>query len=464
MFKTRYRSPQGLRRGVETVLMNALRPGMLLLTAIPAYAQRLTGIVRGEPHGQALPAAVVMLTDSSGRTVARTVTDHGGSFSIIWHPLATRLHGIRMGYRPVGHQLVGLPRDTQIVVTLGRLVRPLSPVKVSRPAVCSESPERREALQLWEQARAGLLATVVAREEEPPHVTVLRYERALDPHGRFARPRQVTEYGGKSTRPFHAARSEEELAQHGYVDRPERPRVFFAPDADVLLHDSFAATHCFGIRSADSRHDGMLGLTFAPLPTNRRGVPVDVSGTLWIQPSLPKLEELEFSYTGLDAAAMQSAGGRIHFQLMDSGLSIISSWSIVLPVVTDDPFRKGTRILVELVETGGLVVTAEWSHGAQWDSGLRPITGQVTERGTKAQRANVLVTIEGLSDSVSTDSTGSFHLFVVPPGRYTVVAIDTTLSDRYKARVTKREINVVLGRKPSLSLELPSPGRADRRR
>ena len=68
---------------------------------------------------------------------------------------------------------------------------------------------------------------------------------------------------------------------------------FWAPDAGVLLSDSFLDTHCLRIRAGGSE---LVGLDFEPVPN--RDV-ADIAGTLWLDPATAELQRVDFRYVNL---------------------------------------------------------------------------------------------------------------------------------------------------------------------
>jgi len=69
---------------------------------------------------------------------------------------------------------------------------------------------------------------------------------------------------GYSNRPFVAPAEASFFARRGFMQEDAAGRLYSAPDADVLLDEDFAATHCFHIDGADTEHPGQIGLAFAP--------------------------------------------------------------------------------------------------------------------------------------------------------------------------------------------------------
>ena len=153
--------------------------GVLPLCAL--RAQRLTGAVRDSGSAAPLAGAVVVLLDATGGTLTRTLSDANGRYAMMRMASAARLRVIRIGFQP---RVVPLPQagDASITVNVAmtRIPPMLAPVEVTSKALCSEGPDRRRAAAFWEQARAGLLAAVVARDATALAEEVERcFEQAL---------------------------------------------------------------------------------------------------------------------------------------------------------------------------------------------------------------------------------------------------------------------------------------------
>lgn len=245
-------------------------------------------------------------------------------------PAAASLRVLRIGFSP---RDVPLPADRQqpVTIAMARLPALLASVHVSDRAVCGGSTDRGSALSLWEQARAGLLAAVVARETKPGRMNVLLFTTDQAPDSRLVRRQTLHLESGTTGRPFVAAARATDFAAHGYMQEDESGRTLHAPDADILLDESFAATHCFTV-AEDADHPGRVGLAFRPA-RDRDGI-VDVRGTLWIRRDVPALETLEFRFTGLEPAFENArAGGSLTFRTMPNGLVYIERWTMRLPEV-----------------------------------------------------------------------------------------------------------------------------------
>src|SRR5262249_53043076 len=120
----------------------------------------------------------------------------------------------------------------------------------------------------------------------------------------------------------------------GYVVSDTSGTTYYAPDAEVLLSDFFAAAHCFHLveppRSAGV--SSLIGVAFQPL--RDRPVLHDIDGTLWLDRTSAELRTLEFRYTGLpDYVAPANPGGKVEFLRLSDGGWLVSRWSVRMPVV-----------------------------------------------------------------------------------------------------------------------------------
>ena len=445
---------------------------MLCLVSGARYvvAQQVRGVARDSSTSAPLPGVVIFAVDSTGATLSRTIADAAGRFSLTLPMHAMRLRAIRIGYRP---RELPLPAgESSLEFAMTRIPPMLDAIRVTDRELCPGSTDRGSAFQLWEQARAGLLASVVAREASPATATSLTFERRTIPGDELIRRQRVELRTGLTTRPFAAAAAASEFAAQGYLREVGSDRLFLAPDADVLLDESFAATHCFHLQAADAAHSEQIGLAFIPVP-GRPDSLVDVSGVIWIDRSDPALRSFDFRYTNLEPAAVRAeAGGHLEFRSVSNGVSFIQWWSLRLPVLTQvtrpsptasTPFpitsrRQDRRDLraTEIHESGGQVLQAKWQDGTNWREEPTGITGSVAQRGGAAPIPNALVTLTGTADTTSTDDRGDFSLTAMVPGRYSVVVADTTLGAFTPPRTESHVVDVRRGQVTEVRAQLLS--------
>ena len=447
---------------------------LLLLTTLfasQASAQRITGIVRDTASKASLSGAVVSTLDAQSQTLARTISDASGRYSLELSTSATQLRVVRIGFQP---RVVALPASSgtrqAVDVTMTKVPTLLSTMVVRDDRMCSSEQNRPAALSLWEQARTGLLASIVAREAKPADATLISYERWIDiGRGRVLK-QTARKVSGRTTRPFVTRPSPSVLVQRGYLEGRDGEYSYDAPDADVLLDETFAETHCFSVRNADAAHAGAIGVAFEPRRDRERIV--DVKGTLWLEVGVPALRSVEFSYTGGDAKAiLGDAAGEIHFRTMNNGVVFVDEWHVRTPVMvqTRDPGRqlriggssaKGSDVVDtrpgrQASDNGGIVSTAVWPDGEKWESPLKPLAGTVVVRGTLAPLEGAIVAIDATGDTVLTDAAGRWAIFPVFPGRYEVTVADTSFSAFISPRVTRTEVDITPTVQGDLRLGLP---------
>jgi hypothetical protein len=448
-----------MRRAVAMVVL-------LTTLMVPDARAQLRGIVRDSTLGNGLAGAVVQVLDSANRSGARTITDPEGRFAVPLTPSSVRLRILRIGYRPIETPVLA-DRIGPVDVRMSCVPPILDAVRVSDSELCPGSPERGAAFEIWQQARTGLLATIVAREMNPARASTLTYTTNLAPRDERVRRQKKTLISGRTTRPFVASAQPSFFARMGYMLEDGPTRIFNAPDADVLIDESFAATHCFHLRGADSAHPGQVGLAFTPVAG--RDTLVDVDGVIWVDAATPQLRSLDFAYTSLEPAAMDAeVGGHIEFKTMPNGVSFIDRWNLRLagleqPIGTvHRTTSPGTRVrrtelsevtLKELVDAGGVVLTASWGDGTRWEAVKSVVSGVVAGKGGGPPVAGAIVTLAGTPDTVKTDSVGRFRIETIP-GNYLLEAVDTAFGTFVKPRAQSTPVQIRLGETTTARLEV----------
>ena len=249
----------------------AARAALVLLTLLaarPTHAQlavQVHGDVRDSASAQPIPGAVVSLLDSAGHVSVRGIADEAGRFALTLTGPVKRVQVVRIGFHPRDLAL-SADLNAPLTIAMGHLPAMLEDIRVSDRTLCPGSKDRGDAFSLWEQARAALLATIVARETKPASVLMLTYQREIDPGNESIMSQTVHQHRGTSGRPFTASHSPSEFAKVGYLQETDGGELFSAPDADVLLDESFAGTHCFRVLKGAGDHRDQVGLGFEPAP------------------------------------------------------------------------------------------------------------------------------------------------------------------------------------------------------
>jgi len=411
------------------------RAGFVLgfFVALPSVeAQELRGTVRDAASRQPIPGAVITLFDSRGSALGRNITDESGRYRIVVPSQAATLRFVRIGFRPF---TANVPRSGAAIDTLDvamtSLPTMLDPVSV-RANACPARPDAGSALGLLEQARAGLLNSVVARKANPASVVIIRFQRMMDgTSDRIASQSVTIDSTARSTSSFTAVRSASEFVKSGFVTDADGGATFYAPDAESLLDDAFIAGYCMRLVKADRSRPAEVGLGFSA--PNRVRDRVDIDGVLWVDTVSRRLQSLEFRYVGLDRRLDDARpGGWVSFREMQNGVVIIDRWSLRLPVIhTDSVYHTGrrefvSRDVVDAQETGGEIARIAWTPSPTWNASLGTLRVLATNEA-KRPAAGARVQLENTTYTGRADSTGSITVARLLPGPYKLVTIDSQL-------------------------------------
>jgi len=398
-------------------------------------AQELRGAVRDAASRLPIPGAVITLLDARGAALGRNITDEAGRYRIALPPQAVTLRFVRIGFRPA---TANIPRSGAAVDTLDiamtSLPTMLDPVNV-RASACPSRSDAGPALGLLEQARAGLLNSVVARKANPAAMVIIRFQRTMEGvSDRIASQSVTLDSTPRSTSSFSAVRSGSEFVQAGFVSDGNAGATFYAPDAEALLDDAFIAGYCFRLVRADRWRPTEVGLGFAA-PSRARNR-IDIDGTLWVDTAARRLQRLEFRYVGLDRHLDDARpGGWVSFREMPNGVVIIDRWSLRLPIIrVDSVYNPATRDyvardLVDAQETGGEVAQIQWPASPPslpWNAPLGELSVRAVNH-SKKPAAGASVRLDNTSYSAHADSNGSINIARLLPGPYKLIVVDTQL-------------------------------------
>src|SRR3954469_10195796 len=245
--------------------MGARRAGLLLalvaatsaIARHPAQAQRVRGTLTDSATREPVSGAVVSVLDSAGQFLSRTIADDKGRYAAALLRGARTLHVVRIGYRPADASIAN--GDSTIDFRLAPIASQLAALTVSDRRVCPGKPGTSEAVELWEQARNGLLASIVSRESNPPRLRIRNYWRTLDQLRKRTESDSSVVKDITADRSYVAARPAWAFEADGYMrEHVGGERDYFAPDEAVLLDPSFAATHCMHLVGADPAHQDQL--------------------------------------------------------------------------------------------------------------------------------------------------------------------------------------------------------------
>lgn len=421
--------------------MRSLVVGAVLtaLAAANAFAQRVRGTLTDSSTREPVTGAVVTIADSTGRFLARGIAGADGRFDVPRFPSSKQIHVVRIGYRPID---ASVPAGDEVLdLRMRAIASQLATVTTSGRRVCPGDDANSQALQLWEQARSGFLAAVVARDARPPNLRLRYFRVERDPMLRRVVDDTVWVKTIVGDQPFIAARSATAFATEGYMhERAGGDRDYYAPDEAVLLDEAFAASHCLRVIAADPGHVGEVGIGFEPVTPERDSL-VEVRGTVWLNGKTLDLRTLDFDYTNLEHVK-DGSGGSIIFQSMPSGVPMIVRWTIHSPIIATDESEMSTGIRRSLPPRperhrfrvlGYQVLGAEarqvtWPDGSSWQPRLASVTGLIVDLHGRVM-PGARVWINGMGDTVLTDTAGVFRLpRPMIGGLFSVVAADSTLA------------------------------------
>lgn len=407
------------RRLVHCVAVVAFLHVML---AQSMTAQTVRGVVRDSASHQPIPAVVVLLLDSSGVVLSRNITDERGQYRIVFKSNARSARVIRIGFRP---RDVPLPPNADAVLSLDVSMAPvstmLSAVRILEKSNCPRRADDASALGLWEQARGGLLATIVAREANPASMERLVFERRFD-----GRSDHITRFSvefhpaDRADKSFNASFPARVFVDSGFASDSAGVQLLFGPDADVLLDEAFAKAYCFRLVAPARARRNQVGLAFAPAQRARGRV--DVDGTLWVDTAARALTEIEFSYLGLPRYTDDyRPGGRVWFRQMTNGLVLIDRWQLRgVVAANEDSLSSGgpvTRRDMSAIEFGGELAHATWPDGRKWNASLGVLrVHSVTSAGQPA--AGAVVALRDTHYLGGADLNGDLTIDDLLPGPY----------------------------------------------
>ena len=428
-------------------------------------AQVVRGLVAERETATPVPGVVLGVLDSAGVTVLQALTDEKGEFEVrlpgagIYSIDAKRIGVKRVRTAPFG---VAVGETRRVDITVEPLAAVLSNVRVTGRTSCVRNPESNaRTAALWEEARAALTAAVISQTLRATNDSVIRYQRKLDVDSWRVLYENRQRVSVSSDRPFRSLPAEV-LSVGGYVTVNQDGSVdYYAPDAEVLLSDTFLADHCFKIQQPfGSQNLGQIGLAFQPIPERKKP---DVKGVLWLDAKTAELRTLEFHYTWLpNDIRPVDFGGTVSFFRMPGGRWIVRSWRIRMPEFGYnrasqrydgsyvDLGRSTTPKLARIAEEGGAVPLDVLLNQAG-----RVVGTVVMDTISNKPVAGITVALEGTSDSTMTAMDGTFDMSLVQPGSYTIVLRHPAL-DSLGIRHFARTIEIESGNETSVKLQLPS--------
>jgi len=431
-----------------------------LVVSAPVAAQVVRGVVTERATTTRLDGVLLSVVDARDSIVVQALSNDGGGFEIRLPGAGTYTLDVkRIGVRHVRLTpfTIADGETKRFDIAVEPLPTVLSSVNITGRTSCVRNPQTNaKTAALWEDARAALTAAVISRSLTTGAAdSVIRFERKLDVQTWRVLYETRRKVSTSMDRPFRSLPAEV-LSIGGYVTvNQDGSTDYYAPDAEVLLSDTFLADHCFRIQSGTLEHFGQVGLGFEPIP--QRKIP-DVKGVLWMDEKTHELRTLEFNYSWLPNDTRPiDYGGTVSFFRMPGGRWIVRNWRIRMPefghlrnVPGSFPARSGRLSVVRISEEGGAVPLSTLLNQAGHVQG-RVVFDTVSNRPIPG----ITVALEGSGDSTRTAMDGTFDLPFVQPGSYTVVLRHAAL-DSLGYHPLGEVIDVDAGKSTTLALRFPS--------
>lgn len=436
----------------------------LMVTAGASDAQVIRGTVTERQGGLPVAGALVtVVRDTTGLELSdstlRTVTDAEGRFVIAPRSAGTyRLTIRRIGVQPhVVPVQVGDGETRTVAIEVDRVTQAMPVIAVSDSSMCvSRGAVAGRVAALWEAARTALYVMVDADSSGILGQRLVRYTRIRDARSFAVLEEEFHSYDDRDG--LREARftsvPADTLSRHGYWRESGSSTVYNAPDAHVLLSNTFLREHCFGVTDGEGENAGHVGLTFEPVRSRR--LP-DVKGVLWLDQGTHELRTLTVEWTALPVEVRHDrVGAELHYARLPTGEWLIRRWSMTMPrLVTRTTISRGSgRItrrtaLAHLVEEGGM----SYVFGLAGRERSGTVTGEVVYNNKPLRWSRVRLL--GTPYTATVDSSGRFRFDSVPPGPHAVV-VQHAQYDALSIRAAEQEFLLDEGERRHLKLVTPS--------
>lgn len=443
-------------------------PLVLALLALGggASAQTVVGHVTEEGSLKPLEGVFVVLEDEAGVRHNGVLTGDDGRFFLRAPPGRFRLAAELIGHATARTDVLTLEPGSTVQVDMSVPVEAvtLEGIDVEAGARCRARPGAGEATaRLWDEARKALEVARWSEQERILRFRAVEFDRDVDVRTGDVLANREKPKSGFSSSSMYQSIPAERLARGGYIQRdPEGGFSYYAPDADVLLSDSFLDTHCFIVRGSPEDEPGLVGLGFQPVPG--RTVP-EIVGVLWLDRGTAELRRLDFTYRGVPLGEdWKQVGGEVDFARLSTGVWIVSRWALRMPLKLRQVGGYGNS-------PKGLDLVTVREHGAEVRS-ARSATGEVlagvetatlfgdAARADGSPLAGAMVELLGTDFRTRTGADGRYRISGVPAGLYLVRMShpDVLLAG---ARPVEQQVTLTAGRARRLAYASPlSPERA----
>ncbi len=329
--------PRSSALAQTTTAPTAVAPGVVTQGVLNGTIVQVDGVT------PANGVIVLLLSEQRDSVLARATTLGDGRFAL--RASTTRpvwLQVLRMGQRPQldGPHRLAAGTDAPIRVTLVNAPVQLAAIDVTDRNACTVRPDSGLLVaQLYEEARKALLASSIAADATNLSARFSTFTRVEDVRGRQLAPIERMTIERETSRPFTSV-SPDSLARGGYVYTVDDGTIYRAPDANVLLSESFVRTHCFKLINGSHDRADYVGVGFEPVratkdrATNDRTLKsrVDIRGVMWLHRTRHVLESVEFGYEPIASEMSRvRVGGTVEFAQTPTSLWFVKRWELRMP-------------------------------------------------------------------------------------------------------------------------------------
>ena len=432
------------------------------LAPTDTHAQELRGriVAEGTPDSP-IEGAIVTLLDPDGLEVTAAFTNQVGVFRLVADSAGEyHVRVDRIGLERWRSDPFVLAEGAPLIIELEVPIRPvrLVDLDVSVYKECVNDPRDAAEVELvFDEARKALESALLAQTMQLFRYSSVVFDRSIARRG--DQILEVKTFGteGVSQAPFRSLAAER-LSEDGYIQEEGTTVYYYAPDATVLLSDTFQADHCFGLDREERDGRALVGLTFEP--RDDRDLP-DIDGVMWLDEATNALDHIEFRYENIPFEDVDDdrIAGVVEYGRLPTGAFIVRDWYIRMPKLAHVE-RRDDYVIEGFNEYGGELRDVSEPDGAPVDwHEAASISGEITNpmTGAPLRDATLVLDVPRGDDRVRhTGPNGRFFFDGLEPGEYEIRLEHSTFA---ALDIDEPEIEFVLGEgeRREIGFELPDP-------
>src|SRR4051812_13099830 len=247
---------RSMRRARTPVAGGAMRTCRLFVVLVamiaaarPMAAQIVSGIVLLPDGVTPASSVIIVANDDHGTETSRTLSNVRGEYTLRFAgPARVSLKALRIGFRPTKGPIIdvaatGTTSAPKIILAADAVS--LTAVNIRDRETCRVNADTGLMVaRVWEEAQKAMSSTQLGNGAAPLFAEWIEYDQSLDSSARLVRAQRVRTSRNATTHAFKS-RPVAFLDTAGYIVVENGEAMYFAPDADVLLSELFAAHHCF---------------------------------------------------------------------------------------------------------------------------------------------------------------------------------------------------------------------------